>query len=61
MGMQVACAEQYEKHLNAKIKKAADKTRIKFISTSFDRLLKILEAGRGDIAAGLLTITPEQE
>jgi len=60
-GLQVAYATEYDKHLNAGIKKHAEQIRIKYIPTTFDRLLSDLEAGRGDIAADMLTITPERE
>jgi membrane-bound lytic murein transglycosylase MltF len=60
-GLQVAYAEQYEKHLNAGIKDVTRKTRIEYIPTTFDRLLDDLEAGRGDIAADMLTITPGRQ
>ncbi len=60
-GLQVELLDQYEKALNKGIKRQELKTRIKYIPTSFDHLLSDLEAGRGDVAAYLLTITPDRE
>ncbi|MDJ0807865.1 MAG: transporter substrate-binding domain-containing protein [Gammaproteobacteria bacterium] len=60
-GLQVELLAQYEKMLNKGIKREVDKTHIVLIPTSFDRLLPDLAEGRGDIAAALLTITPERK
>ncbi len=60
-GLQVELLHLYEKALNKGIKRQELKTRIKYIPTSFDRLLPDLESGRGDIACYFLTITPERE
>ena len=60
-GLQVELLNQYEKHLNKGIKREQDRTRIVLIPTTFDRLLPDLEAGRGDIATALLTLTPERQ
>lgn len=60
VGLQVELLNQYEKHLNKGVKREQDRTRIVLIPTTFDRLLPDLEEGRGDIAAALLTLTPER-
>ena len=49
-----------EKALNAGNKDRARPIRVVFIPTSRDQLLPALAAGRGDIAAANLTITPER-
>jgi membrane-bound lytic murein transglycosylase MltF len=49
-----------EKALNAGRKERARPIRVVFIPTSRDQLLPALTAGRGDLAAGNLTITPER-
>jgi membrane-bound lytic murein transglycosylase MltF len=49
-----------EKALNVGNKDRARPIRVVFIPTSRDQLLPGLAAGRGDIAAGNLTITPER-
>ena len=49
-----------EKALNAGTKDRARPIRVVFIPTSRDQLLPALAAGRGDIAAANLTITPER-
>jgi len=51
---------QFEKVLNAANKDRARPIRVVFVPTSRDELLPALVAGRGDIAAGNLTITPER-
>ena len=60
-GLQVKLLNEYEKVLNKGIKKSAQKIRIVYVPTTFDHLLTDLLDGRGDIAAALLTITPERE
>ena len=60
-GLQVELLNQYEKRLNKGIKREEKKTRIVLIPTTFARLLPDLAEGKGDIAAALLTITPERK
>ncbi|MBW2477951.1 MAG: lytic transglycosylase F, partial [Deltaproteobacteria bacterium] len=60
-GLQADLLQQLDKLLNAGIKQQELKTIINYIPTTFDNLLNDLEAGRGDIAAHLLTITPERK
>jgi membrane-bound lytic murein transglycosylase MltF len=60
-GLQVEVLQAYEKHLNKGVKKAADRVRVQFIPTTFERLIPDLLSGRGDIAAAMLTLTPERE
>jgi membrane-bound lytic murein transglycosylase MltF len=50
----------FEKSLNKGRSKKALRLRIAFIPTPRDKLLPDLVAGKGDIAAGNLTITPER-
>ncbi|MEM8744397.1 MAG: lytic transglycosylase F, partial [Pseudomonadota bacterium] len=56
---------RFEKHLNAKRKKTKDgkpsHVRVVMIPTQRDKLLSDLKDGRGDLALGNLTITPERE
>jgi membrane-bound lytic murein transglycosylase MltF len=51
---------EYEKHLNRGIDSPDQKVKLVFIPVRFDRLLDDLNAGRGDIAAAGLTVTPER-
>ncbi len=60
-GFQVELLREYEKQLNAGVKRAAERVRVQFIPTTFDRLIPDLLQGKGDIAAALMTITPERE
>jgi len=57
-GMQVEFLQQYENWLNQGIKREEKKTKIIYIPTTFDQLIPHLLAGKGDIAAAMLTITP---
>ena len=60
-GLMYELMREYEKHLNKGIRRETEKTRITFVPVSFDRLIPALLEGRGDIAASLLTLTPERE
>ena len=60
-GMDAEYLKNYEKFLNKDIKKEAKKIHIVYVPVSFDQLLPHLQAGKGDIAAAMLTITPERE
>ncbi len=60
-GIQVAYLEQYEKFLNSKAKRETEKVHIIYVPVSFSELIPSLIAGKGDIAASLLTITPKRE
>jgi len=60
-GLQARLLLEYEAHLNRGIERAEDKVRVRFLPVTFERLLPELLAGQGDIAAALLTVTPERE
>lgn len=60
-GLQVDLLQEYEKKLNAGIKQETERVQVQYIPTTFDRLIPDLLEGKGDIAAALLTITPERE
>src|SRR6185295_19308252 len=53
---------KFEEELNRRYKPKAKHLRVhvQFIPTARDRLLPALLEGRGDIAAGILTVTPER-
>ncbi|GEM_PF-175643 len=57
VGFEYELLHGYENFLNRNVKNRTRRTHLIFIPTSFDRLLKDLAAGRGDIAAAGLTIT----
>ena len=59
-GMQVELLKEYEKQLNAGIKRESDRINIVFIPVPFADLIPRLQAGKGDIAAHFLTETPER-
>src|SRR4051812_24244945 len=59
-GVTYAAGIELEKALNASQKDRARQIRVVFIPTRRDQLLTALAEGRGDIAAGNLTITPER-
>ena len=60
-GLQAEFLHQYEKALNKGVSKRELETRITFVPVPFSELIPALNAGKGDIAAALLTITPERE
>lgn len=60
-GFSVKLLENYEKELNKDIKKEDKKTRIVYVPVDFTDLIPYLLAGKGDIAAGLLTITDSRK
>lgn len=60
-GLQVELLNQFEKRLNKGIKREEKKTQVVLIPTTFARLLPDLAEGKGDIAAALLTVTPERQ
>lgn len=60
-GLQAELLQAYEKALNAGVSRRELHTRVAFIPVPFEELIPALKDGRGDIAAALLTITPERE
>jgi len=61
LGLQVELLRQYENMLNRGVRREVDRVHIILIPTTFDRLLPDLLAGRGDIAASLLTVTRKRK
>ncbi|MCP4595351.1 lytic transglycosylase F [Neptuniibacter sp.] len=59
-GLQAELLQAYEDEINEGIKKESEKIRITYIPVTFDQLIPALQAGYGDIAAALLTKTPER-
>src|SRR6516162_7307662 len=60
-GITVETGRQLEMELNKRYGRGRGfNIRVEFLPTRRDRLLEELIAGRGDIAAGSLTITPER-
>ncbi len=60
-GFIVELLDNYEKELNKGVKKEDKKTRIVYVPVNFKDLIPYLLAGKGDIAAGLLTITDSRK
>lgn len=60
-GIQVEYLHHYLKFLNQGVKREEHKVRLLYIPTTFDRLIPDLLAGKGDVAAAMLTMTPERE
>lgn len=50
----------FEKHLNSMLKTGNTPVHVMFIPVSRDRIIEDLAAGRGDLAAANLTITPQR-
>ncbi|MCS3602635.1 membrane-bound lytic murein transglycosylase MltF [Buttiauxella sp. BIGb0471] len=59
-GIMVELMQQFDKQINKGLK-PSKKTHLLFIPTARDQLIPQLIAGRGDIIAANLTITPERE
>ncbi|MBF0264864.1 MAG: lytic transglycosylase F [Gammaproteobacteria bacterium] len=59
-GIQIDYLKAYEKYLNRNIKKESDKVHILLIPVTFNQLIPNLLAGKGDIAATYLTVTPKR-
>lgn len=60
-GLQAEFLHLYEKALNKGVSRNELMTRIAYVPVSFNELIPALNEGKGDIAAALLTITPERE
>lgn len=61
LGVEAELGRAYEKSLNRRFAKKNFAFQVVFIPTPRDRLLTDLVAGKGDIAAGTLTVTPERQ
>jgi membrane-bound lytic murein transglycosylase MltF len=59
-GITIEFMREFEKWLNKKYAKKPFYIEVAIIPTHSDKLLEELKAGRGDIAAGNLTVTPER-
>ena len=60
-GLAYEMGKKFEDELNLKLKTGNLRVHVVFIPVSRDQLLPDLVAGKGDIAAASLTITPERE
>jgi membrane-bound lytic murein transglycosylase MltF len=60
-GLQAAFLREYEKYLNAGVEYDELRVRVVYIPVAFSELIPALIEGRGDIAAGMLTITPKRQ
>ncbi len=60
-GLEVDAMVDLEKRLNAHRPKGESPVRIVYVPTPFERLLPDLVAGKGDVAAGLLTVTEKRK
>lgn len=61
LGLTAELVQDFEKYINKKLKTGKRPITVYLIPTTRDRLLPALNEGRGDIAAGNLTITAERE
>lgn len=60
-GIQVEFLNEYVKHLNKGVRREENRVHVTYIPVTFNELIPALLAGRGDIAADFLTITPQRE
>jgi membrane-bound lytic murein transglycosylase MltF len=61
LGIEAELGREFERWINKRYGNKKLKIHVGFVPTSRDRLLADLNAGKGDIAAGTLTITPERQ
>ncbi|MEH6626476.1 MAG: transporter substrate-binding domain-containing protein [Motiliproteus sp.] len=59
-GLQADALRAYQEQLNEGVTKADQRITVKYIPVPFNRLIPSLNEGIGDIAAALLTLTPER-
>jgi membrane-bound lytic murein transglycosylase MltF len=60
-GIEAEFGQQFEQWLNKRYGQKVYKIHVVFVPTTHDRLFSELIAGKGDIAAGTLTVTPERK
>ncbi len=60
-GLQADALRAYQEQLNKGVSKAEQRITVKYIPVPFNRLIPALNEGVGDIAAALLTLTPERQ
>jgi membrane-bound lytic murein transglycosylase MltF len=60
-GLEYEALYEYERFLNRKLHKKKSKITLTFIPVKFDELIPRLIEGKGDIAAGLMTVTEERK
>ncbi|OPY79123.1 MAG: Membrane-bound lytic murein transglycosylase F precursor [Syntrophorhabdus sp. PtaU1.Bin058] len=60
-GLEYEALAEYEKYLNKKRSKRAPRISVTFIPVHFENLIPYLLDGKGDIAAGQITITKERQ
>ncbi|MET4389029.1 membrane-bound lytic murein transglycosylase MltF [Bradyrhizobium sp. F1.4.3] len=60
-GFEAELGEEFETWINKKYGNKKLKIHVGFVPTSRNALLSALNDGKGDIAAGLLTVTPERQ
>jgi membrane-bound lytic murein transglycosylase MltF len=60
-GVQVEFLNEYIKRLNKGVKREENRLHVTYIPVTFNELIPSLLAGRGDIAADFLTITPQRK
>jgi membrane-bound lytic murein transglycosylase MltF len=59
-GIQAELIHEFVNTLNKGIRRESDKLFVQFVPVEFHQLIPALRAGEGDIAAALLTITPDR-
>lgn len=60
-GMEYEALYEYEKFVNRTLRKKKAKVTVTFIPVKFEELIPGLIEGKGDIAAGLMTVTEERK
>lgn len=60
-GLQAELLQSFEKQLNQGVSEPHQRVRVRFVPVPFARLIPALLEGHGDLAAAMLTLTPERE
>jgi membrane-bound lytic murein transglycosylase MltF len=61
LGLHAESLERFEAFLNQRVGRRERKLKVVYVPVPFEELIPALLDGRGDIAVGFLTITPERE
>ncbi len=60
-GIQVEFLNEYVKYLNKSVRREENRIHVTYIPVAFNELIPALRTGRGDIAAGFLTVTEQRK
>lgn len=61
LGIEAELGQEFERWVNKRYGNKKLKIHVGFVPTPRDQLLPNLNAGKGDISAGMMTVTPERQ